>query len=346
MLDSSGAPADACPRNFCESALETLETETGLTLWTAFEHEFTVTEAPFRLGAVFSVEALRLAARFAHDVTEAMRPVGLECFEPEFGKGQFEVSCAPLPNTFGPDRAILAREVVREIARRLGIRVTFSPKPILEGAGSGMHVHFSFRDRSGRPATHDPLAPGTVTAPVASFIAGVMRHIGAVTAVSAPAPVSYLRLGPAHWSCGYAAFGVQNREAALRLCPSPDRDSVAAAEATNIELRIPDGTANPYLVVGMLALAGLSGVRARLPLPPIVEGDPARLNEAERAALGVSPLPESLGAALDALEADTEAWNWMPPRLRDTFVAVKRMEVERFAGAEPHAVASAYREIY
>jgi glutamine synthetase len=121
---------------------------------------------------------------------------------------------------------------------------------------------------------------------------------------------------------------------------------VAAAEATNIELRIPDGTANPYLVVGMLALAGLSGVRARLPLPPIVEGDPARLNEAERAALGVSPLPESLGAALDALEADTEAWNWMPPRLRDTFVAVKRMEVERFAGAEPHAVASAYREIY
>ena len=346
MLDSSGERADACPRNFCESALEALESETGLTLWTAFEHEFTVTDAPFRLGAVYSVEALRLAAQFAHDVTEAMRPVGIECFEPEFGKGQFEVSCAPLPNASGPDRAILAREVVREIARRHGIRATFSPKPILDGAGNGMHVHFSFRDRSGRPATHDPLAPGTVTGQVAGFIAGVMRHIGALTAVSAPAPVSYLRLGPGHWSCGYAAFGVQNREAALRVCPSPDRDAVAAAAATNIELRIPDGTANPYLIAGMLALAGLSGVRARLPLPAIVDGDPARLSDAERTALGVFPLPESLGAALDALEADAVAWNWMPPRLRDTFVAVKRMEAERFAHAEPQAVASAYREIY
>ena len=114
-----------------------------------------------------------------------------------------------------------------------------------------------------------------------------MRHLAALTAVSAPTPASYLRLGPGHWSCGYAAFGVQNREAVLRVCPSPDPEPAAAARATNNELRVPDGTANPYLVIGMLALAGLAGIRERLPLPSIIECDPAELSAERRAALGV-----------------------------------------------------------
>ncbi len=346
MLDAAGRLSDACPRNFCEDALAALAAASGLTLCSAFEHEFTVTEAPFRLGAVYSVESLRLAANFAHDVTFAMRALELECFEPEFGKGQFEISCAPQPGVCGADRAILSREVVREIARRHSVRLTFSPKPTPDGAGNGMHVHFSFRDRSGWPATYDAHSPGKVTPLVASFIGGVMRHIGALTAVCAPAPVSYLRLGPGHWSCGYAAFGVQNREAALRVCPSPDTAPDAAAAATNIELRIPDGTANPYLVIGMLALAGLAGIRAGLPLPPIVERDPAEMTDAERTAADVTPLPGTLSAALAAFEADPIAWEWMPVRLRDTFMAIKRMEIDRFADADPRAIAAAYRDLY
>ena len=346
MLDASGLPADACPRNFCSDALERLRRETGLTLWSAFEHEFTVYEAPFPFGAVYSVEALRNAAGFAYDVTAALRPLELECFEPEFGKGQFEVSCAPLPGEGGADRAILVREVVREIARRHGVRLTFAPKSTPENAGNGMHVHFSFRDEANRPAVHDPAAPGTVTPLAAQFIAGVMRHIDALTAVSAPTPASYLRLGPGHWSCGYAAFGVQNREAVLRVCPSPDPEPAAAARATHIELRVPDGTANPYLVIGMLALAGLAGIRERLPLPSIIECDPAELSAERRAALGVRPLPESLYAAIGAFEADTVAFNFMPARLRDTWLAVKRLEIERFRDVEPRTLAASYREIY
>ena len=346
MLDAAGAPADTCPRNFCEAALRQLESETGLTLWSAFEHEFTVYEAPFRFGAVYSVEALRLAASFAHDATAALRPLEIECFEPEFGKGQFEVSCAAAAGIAGADRALLVREVVREVGRRHGLRLTFSPKATPESAGNGMHVHFSFRDRSGKPATHDPDAPGTVTAPVASFLGGVMRHLGALTAVSAPAPVSYLRLGPGHWSCGYAAFGVQNREAALRVCPSPDRERAAAARATNIELRVPDGTCNPYLALGMLVHAGLTGIRERLALPAQTARDPAELTDAERAAAGIAPLPGSLGEALDALEKDRIASAWMPARLLDLFVRIKRHEVALFADAGPHAVAAAYRQIY
>jgi glutamine synthetase len=345
-LDADGSPADCCPRNFCESALAALERETGCTMWSAFEHEFTVIEAPFRFGPVYSVESLRLAAGFAHDMAAALRPMELECFEPEFGKGQFEASCAPLAGTSGPDRAILTREIIREIGRRHGTRLTFAPKPAPDAVGNGMHIHFSFKDQEGRPTLHDPNQPGTVTPKAASFIAGVIRHMSAVTAISAPTPASYLRLGPSHWSCGYAAFGVQNREAALRICPSPDQDPTAAAAATNLELRTPDGTCNPYLAIGALALAGLEGIRAHLPLPAIILRDPHEMSPAERDECGVRPLPSSLSEALEALESDAAARRFMPRRLHDTFVNLKRMEIARFADSDPAAIARAYRDLY
>ena len=345
-LAHDGSAGDCCPRNFCEAALQALESECGWTLWSAFEHEFTAIDAPFALGAVYSVEALRHAAPFAAEVSSALRALALECFEPEFGKGQFEVSCAPQPGLKGPDHALLTREVIREVARRHGLRMTFSPKPAPTAAGSGMHIHFSFRDREGRPMLHDSAQPGLVTPRAASFIAGVMRHIDAITALSAPTPASYLRLGPGHWSCGYAAFGVQNREAALRVCPSVDTEPTAAAAATNLELRPPDGTCNPYLAIGALALAGLAGIRAGLPLPAIVNQDPEALTEAERQRLGVKPLPASLTAALDALAADEVARGWLPPRLYTTFMNIKRMEAARFAYAEPETITLAYRDLY
>ncbi len=345
-LDGNGTPADCCPRNFCESALGLLERETGWTLWSAFEHEFTVLDAPFRLGAVYSVESIRLAASFAHDLAAALRPLGLECFEPEFGRGQFEASCAPVAGTGGPDRAVLTREVIREIARRHGVRLTLAPKPAPQGVGNGMHIHFSFRDREGRPVLYDRARPAGVTAQSAGFIGGVIRHMSALTAVSAPTPASYLRLGPGHWSCGYAAFGVQNREAALRVCPSPDRNPEAAAAATNLELRTPDGTCNPYVAIGALALAGLEGIRANLPLPAMIDRDPHALSAAERAECNVQSLPASLSEALDALESDAVACRWMPRTLHDTFMNLKRMEVTRFAGSDPKAIAEAYCGIY
>lgn len=344
--EPDGSPADCCPRNFCASVLEQLEAETGLTLWSAYEHEFTLLEAPFAFGAVYSVQSLRQAAPFVAELAAALRPLELECLEPEFGRGQFEASCAPLGGVAGADRAILTREVIREVARRHGVRLTFTPKHAPDAVGSGMHVHFSFRDAQGRPVLYDASRPGLVTRTAESFIAGVMRHIDALTAVAAPTPVSYLRLGPGHWSCGYSAFGVQNREAALRVCPSADPAPEACAQATNLELRSPDGTCNPYLALGLLALAGLEGIRARLPLPPLVTRDPAALSEPERAALGVRPLPSSLGAALDALEADPLIRAAVPERLLTTFLRIKRMEATRFAYTDPAALTATYARIY
>ncbi|MBL9033458.1 MAG: glutamine synthetase, partial [Rhodospirillaceae bacterium] len=161
-----------------------------------------------------------------------------------------------------------------------------------------------------------------------------------------PSPVSYLRLGPHHWSCGYNAFGIQNREAAIRVCPSPERDPARKGQAFNLEIRIPDGTASPYMVIGALVNAGLAGIREKLPLPPAVDRDPSDLSEAERAKLGIVALPSSLGEALDALAEDKVARGWMSPTFFEAYGAVKRMEISMFADKSPEHMCERYLNAY
>jgi glutamine synthetase len=176
------------------------------------------------------------------------------------------------------------------------------------------------------------------------FTAGVVAYMPEICALVAPSPVSYMRLGPHHWSCGYAAFGVQNREATIRACPSPDPKK--QAQSFNLELRPPDGTGNPYLILAALVLAGLEGIKQKLPLPPILDRDPSDYSDKERKALGVRSLPASLGEALDLMLANKTVSGWMPDVLRQSYVDVKRKELEMFAEATPEAMCKRYHDAY
>ena len=178
------------------------------------------------------------------------------------------------------------------------------------------------------------------------FIAGVLRHMPAMTALVAPSPVSYYRLGPHHWSCGFASFGIQNREAAIRICPSPAREPGDRATAFNMELRPPDASASPYMVIGALVRAGLEGIRDALPLPAACDRDPADLSDDERSALGIVPLPSTLGEALDALAADERARAWLPGQMYESYVAVKRAEIELAEAMDPADLCRRYRDAY
>jgi glutamine synthetase len=162
----------------------------------------------------------------------------------------------------------------------------------------------------------------------------------------APSPVSYYRLGPHHWSCGYASFGIQNREAAVRICPSPERDPKKKGRAFNMELRAPDATASPYMVIGGLVRAGLEGIRAKLPLPTALDKDPAALTATEREALGVVPLPSSLAEALEALDRDPVAKAWLPPAMYESYTLVKRKEIEMFSGTDAAEICRRYHDAY
>jgi len=343
-----GSDWDCCVRGYLRSALADFKAQTGLSFMAAFEHEFLLSGPGLQWAPPFSVETIRNIAPLAGQIARALGEAGLspETVEPEFGILQFEVTTAPGIGVEAADRAVLTREIIKEVARRNGLRACFSPKPDPDGVGNGSHVHFSFVDSEGGNAAHDPAGPGELSAIAQSFVGGVVRHMPALTALVAPSPASYLRLGPQHWSCGFASFGIQNREAAIRACPGVDPDPARRARGFNMEFRPPDATASPYLVIGSLVRAGLAGVRANLALPPACEADPADLTQQQREQMGIVPLPATLDEALDAFEADEIASSWMPDQMRESYLSVKRLEAQLAAQSSPRQVAERYAQAY
>jgi glutamine synthetase len=343
-----GTPWALCPRSLLKSALADLEQEAGITLIASFEHEFQVFGADWPAAPAFSLQALRRADPFGPAVMGALQAAGLqpEVFIAEYGRDQFEVPIAPAPALIAADRAVVLREIVRELARNRGWRASFAPKTAVDGVGNGVHIHLSFQDAAGRPAAYDPGQPGGVSTQMGAFVAGIMRHLSALVAFTAPSPISYLRLTPHHWSSSYTWFGDRDREASLRICPISTITGTDPARAFNIEYRPADATACPHLALAVLVRAGLEGIRANLPTPALFSGDPEALGESERATLGLHRLPLTLQAALAALLADPVVTGWFDPLLIDTYVGMKRMEID-LAGADlSDALCQRYAGIY
>ncbi len=173
-----------------------------------------------------------------------------------------------------------------------------------------------------------------------------MNHFEALLAIIAPSPVSYHRLGPHHWSTGYRCIGWQNREAAIRIMPGISADPEKAAKGFNLEIRASDCTASPYLAVGVLARAGLEGIRKNLSLPGPAEIDPADMSEEARLEAGITPLPDSLDAALAALEADQVVRGWFPDELYRSYVSIKNWEADYARSTAPEQLFARYRRTY
>ncbi|MEO1198411.1 MAG: glutamine synthetase family protein [Pseudomonadota bacterium] len=321
-------PWPSCPRHILRVALADLHRETGTRLVTACEHEFTYSHPDIAPASSFTLESIRRFGSFADALADASEAadLGFDTIEPEFGVGQIEVCTEPRIGLASVDNIVFAREVIREVARRQGGRASFLPKPHPDAVGNGAHLHFSFLDDDDKPAGFDPDAAHEMSELTRHFVAGVFQHLPALVGFCAPSPVSYLRLGPHHWSCGYAAFGVQNRECALRICPSPVLDKSKRGKAFNIEFRPMDGTCNPFIAVAAIVHAGLDGVRRKLDPPPLVDTDPADLTDDERTRLGVYPLPATLQEAIAAIEADTDLAANLPAEFLDVFLSLKRFE--------------------
>ena len=212
---------------------------------------------------------------------------------PEYSPGQLEVSVGVAGPVAAADRVVLVRDVIRTVARELGLRVSLSAKPSPDVLGNGAHLHVSlWRDGANLFGTGDD---GYGMAPEArSFLAGMLAELPALFGVVCASPVSFLRLGPSRWTGVYGCWGVENREAPLRLIQGHRASRPGAA---NVELKAVDASGNPYLAVGAVIAAGLHGIDAGLELPDEVTIDPATMDDAARAAAGVAPLPAELGAA-------------------------------------------------
>ncbi|HWG73671.1 MAG TPA: hypothetical protein VG184_06420 [Acidimicrobiales bacterium] len=276
---------------------------------------------------------------YARNLLEAFSAEGVEIeqLHPEYASSQMELSVSPLDPVGAADRVVLVREALRAVSANHGYRVSFSPAVSPGGVGSGAHVHFSvWTGEDNLPARRD----GAVSAEGEAWLAGILDALPALLAVGAPSVASYLRLLPQRWAAPWRCWGRENREAALRLI---DGSAAAGGAGANAEAKVIDATANPYLLVGAIVAAGLDGMARGLRLPPEVTVDPAGLDETARAGAGITRLPTSLGAALDAFDLSAMIRDAVGPTLADTWAAVRRAEVERFAGVTDQDAAMASR---
>jgi glutamine synthetase len=347
VVRTDGTAWDCCPRTFLRVALDDLRREAGVRLLASFEHEFQVVDDSPAEPA-FSLTALRRVDPFGPVVMDALKQAGVdpELFLPEWGPHQFEVTLVPAAGLAAADRSIIAREVIREVARLTGRRVTFAPLRDADGVGNGVHIHFSFRDDQDRPVTYDQSRPGNLSELAGQFAAGVIRHAPALAAFAAPSAVSFLRLKPHTWSSAAACLGHRNREAMLRIAPVLELPGQSPAAQQNLEFRAADATACAYLTLGAIVRAGLEGVRHRLQCPPILDRDPSTLSTSELVQFGIPDMPSSLPEALACLDDDETARRWLPPLLYETYTGLKRAELEFLEGLDAGVVCRRYADVY
>ena len=218
------------------------------------------------------------------------------------------------------DNLMTFRMAVRTIARRHGLHATFMPKPKSGVDGSGMHLNLSLYNEDGVNVFCDESAKGGLSQEGLYFIAGILKHIDAITAVTNPLVNSYKRLVPGYGAPVYVAWSnTANRSALVRTGRKKER-------VDRIELRCPDPSANPYLALAVCLAAGLSGIREKILPPAKIDGNIYDMTDEERSAYKIRSLPENLSHALDAFEVDPLMVDVLGSKLASDYLKIKRAE--------------------
>jgi glutamine synthetase len=297
--------------------------------------------APAATGPAYGLARLSAASDYSRDVLMALAEQGVvvEQFHPEYAEGQLELAVAPESPVYAADTSVLVRATIRAVGARHGLRTSFSPKVDAAGVGNGGHVHLSL-SRDEKSLMSGGSGRFGLTDEATAFAGGILEHLPALLAVGAPSVASYLRLVPAHWAGAYACWGLENREAALRMVTGSRGSEDWAA---NLEVKCFDLHANPYLVFAGLLAAGTAGLDAGATLPEPVDVDPASLDDDQLTARGIARLPGTLREALDAFTADDVLRSAFGDSLTAALAAVRGSELELFEGASPEEVAAASR---
>lgn len=348
ITDLKGDPWECCVRSFLKRTLEEFEREAGLKVISAVEQEFQLLGVDWPDAPSFGLRAQRRAEPFGPLLMTALQEAGAEpeMFLPEYGKDQFEITCRPADALTAADRGATIRAITKEVAALFGWNASFAPKTSANGVGNGVHLHVSFTDLDGNPVTFDASRPGRLSKVAGSFAAGVIRHLPALTAFTAPSVLSYMRLVPHHWSAAYTCLGEKNREATLRICPTLDLPGSNPAKQFNMEYRAADACASPHLSLAVLLKAGLEGIRAGLEQPPLINSDPSDFSDEDQKKLGIRRLPSSLPEALETLAEDTVVTGWFAKDFLDCYVAMKRKEIEIVDGLSPDELCARYAAVY
>ncbi|WP_416979582.1 glutamine synthetase family protein [Streptomyces sp. T028] len=325
---ATGAPAPESPRDLLRTVLARCA-EQGLRPVVGPELEYFLLEpapgsptgwrrSPETTGAVYTAGLRADPDNHLLRTLRSLRDLGLGVVtgNHEFDGGQYEINLTHSAALDAADRAFRFKAAVKELARKEGNLATFMAKPFGDAGGSGFHLHLSCNDIEGRNAFDDPAGAYGLSATARHALAGILAHAPALAALANPTVNSYKRFGPDTLAPWLIDWGLDNRSAMVRI--PPERGSGA-----RLELRLGDASANPYLLIAGAIAAALLGVQAGEEPPAPLEGYGY---DTSRAAL----LPQTLPAALDALEADTALTDLLGKDFTTSFLAYKRDELERF----------------
>ncbi|MCV7101036.1 glutamine synthetase family protein [Mycobacterium palustre] len=344
FFEQDGTPVAACGRGTLRR-IEGALAEAGIEAAVGHELEFVLVDSqggrlPATLWAQYGLAGVLEHEGFVRDVNAAAAAagVGVEQFHPEYGPNQFEISLTPLPPVAAADQLALTRLIVGRAARRHGLRVSLSPAPFADSVGSGAHQHFSLSTPDG-PVFSGGTGVAGMTAAGESAIAGVVGGLSEAQGILCGSIVSGLRMRPGNWAGAYACWGTENREAAVRFI----RGGPGSPRGGNVEVKIVDPSANPYLASAAILGLALHGIKRRAALPEEITVDPAKLSDADRENAGVRRLSQSQAKALAALDHSRLLRDILGDPAVDMVLAVRRLEHERYGELGPQELADKFR---
>ncbi len=330
---STGEPFLGDPRGVLKRALDRAA-DMGYEVNAAPEPEFFLFEEDERgrattitndAGGYFDLAPKDLASDVRRDIIYGLEQMGfeIEASHHEVAEGQHEINVTYDDALTTADNVATFRSVVRAIAAEHDLHATFMPKPIAHVNGSGMHTHLSLFE-GGENAFHDGQDEFNLSTEAKQFVAGILDHAPAITAVCNPTVNSYKRLVPGYEAPVYVAWSDRNRSALVR------KPAARTPAASRIELRSPDPSCNPYLAVAAMIHAGLDGIERGLEAPPPVRENIYEFDAERREEHGIDTLPATLAQSLDALEADEVVMNALGEHVTDNFLKAKRSEVQDY----------------
>ncbi|EJS70412.1 MULTISPECIES: type I glutamate--ammonia ligase [Bacillus] len=333
IYNADGTPFDGDPRNNLKRVLKEMEALGFSDFNLGPEPEFFLFKVDEKgnptlelndNGGYFDLAPMDLGENCRRDIVLELEEMGfeIEASHHEVAPGQHEIDFKYANAIRSCDDIQTFKLVVKTIARKHGLHATFMPKPLYGVNGSGMHCNLSLF-KNGENVFFDQNGELQLSDDARHFIAGILKHAPAFTAVANPTVNSYKRLVPGYEAPCYVAWSAQNRSPLVRIPAS-------RGISTRVEVRSVDPAANPYLVMATLLAAGLDGIKNKLTPPAAVDRNIYVMTKEEREEAGIVDLPATLAQALVTLQSNEVVCGALGEHLLEHFIEAKEIEWDIF----------------
>ena len=348
VYKTDGTPFEGDPRHILKKAMTEAE-KMGYTFNVGPECEFFLfnvdengapTTNSNDQAAYFDLGPNDLGENARRDMVLTLEDMGfvIEASHHECAPAQHEIDFKYGEAVKTADSIMTFKLAVKTIAQRHGLHATFMPKPKANMAGSGMHINMSL-EKDGKNVFADENGKNGLSEEAYHFIAGLMKHINGIVAITNPLVNSYKRLIPGYEAPVYIAWSAKNRSPLIRI-------PAARGKGTRVELRNPDPTANPYLALAVCLIAGLDGIKNKLEVCDSVDANIYAMTKKERRERGIDSLPETLIDAVKHLEKDELIMEFLGEETAEKYIEAKKAEWKSYKVAVSEWEVNQYLSTY